>query len=61
MEKIEAEEKEMLLEGLPQGEDFSQIYIPFRNAGQSVMGDKSFDVDNILDLGIFDGLTQNFN
>lgn len=55
---MDESEKEQLLKDLPEGLDLSQIYIPFRNAGQSYMGRGAFDVNNILDLGIFDGITQ---
>ena len=38
MKNLSPEEKNDLLDGLPSGEDFSQIYIPFRNANKSYMG-----------------------
>jgi len=58
MKNLSPEEKNELLAGLPSGEDFSQIYIPFRNANKSYMGKGAFDVNTILDLGVFDGLAQ---
>jgi hypothetical protein len=58
MKNLSTEEKNELLAGLPSGEDFSQIYIPFRNANKSYMGKGAFDVNTILDLGVFDGLAQ---
>ena len=58
MKNLSPEEKNELLAGLPSGEDFSQIYIPFRKANKSYMGKGAFDVNTILDLGVFDGLAQ---
>ena len=57
-DSMNAEEKSELLDGFPTVEDFSQIYIPYRNARGSYSGKKYFDVNNILDLGVFDGLAQ---
>ncbi len=57
-DSISAEEKSELLKGFPTVEDFSQIYIPYRNARGSYSGKNTFDVNNILDLGVFDGLAQ---
>ncbi|HPW96357.1 MAG TPA: hypothetical protein PK557_05250 [Paludibacteraceae bacterium] len=57
-DSMNAEEKSELLDGFPTVEDFSQIYIPYRNARGSYSGKNTFDVNNILDLGVFDGLAQ---
>ena len=57
-DSMSAEEKSELLKGFPTVEDFSQIYIPYRNARGSYSGKNTFDVNNILDLGVFDGLAQ---
>ena len=58
MNEMSEDEKKEILDALPKGIDLQNIYIPYRVAGHSYMNKGAFDADNILDLGIFDGLAQ---